>query len=101
MAGAGDKVQLRHPDPGKSAPRIDRDVYDAFRRALLRAIPAKGDGVEFRALSRRVGELLPQRVRARIGSVGWYTTTVKLDLEARGDIRRVAGARPQRLLRTR
>lgn len=34
-----------------------------------------------------------------LGSVGWYTTTVKLDLEARGEIARVESARPQRLVR--
>jgi hypothetical protein len=29
------------------------------------------------------------------GSVLWYYTTVKLDLEARGEIRRVPGSKPQ------
>ncbi|MBL8130883.1 MAG: hypothetical protein JNL42_03425 [Anaerolineae bacterium] len=30
------------------------------------------------------------------GSIGWYTTTIKLDLEARGEIERF-GSSPQRL----
>ena len=29
------------------------------------------------------------------GSVTWYVTTVKLDLEARGEIKRVPNSRPQ------
>jgi hypothetical protein len=29
------------------------------------------------------------------GSVMWYVTTVKLDLEARGNIKRVPNSRPQ------
>jgi hypothetical protein len=29
------------------------------------------------------------------GSVLWYYTTVKLDMEARGEIRRVPNSRPQ------
>jgi hypothetical protein len=29
------------------------------------------------------------------GSVMWYVTTVKLDLEARGDVKRVPNSRPQ------
>jgi len=29
------------------------------------------------------------------GSVLWYYTTVKLDVEARGEIRRVPGSKPQ------
>jgi len=31
------------------------------------------------------------------GSVSWYFTTVKLDLEARGILERVPGERPQRI----
>ena len=41
------------------------------------------------------------RVKERIGewegSVGWYATAVKLDLEARGELERVPGAKPQRV----
>jgi hypothetical protein len=29
------------------------------------------------------------------GSVTWYVTTVKLDLEARGEVKRVPNSRPQ------
>jgi hypothetical protein len=29
------------------------------------------------------------------GSVTWYVTTVKLDMEARGEIKRVTNSRPQ------
>jgi hypothetical protein len=29
------------------------------------------------------------------GSVNWYVTTVKLDLEARGTVQRVPNSRPQ------
>jgi hypothetical protein len=46
-----------------------------------------------------VRRLLPRRVREDLGSVNWYTVTVKLDLEARRVLERVAGARPQRLRR--
>ncbi len=29
------------------------------------------------------------------GSVTWYVTTVKLDMEARGEVKRVPNSRPQ------
>ena len=93
------KVQTKHPQRGKAMPRIDRVTYDAFRAAILRAVPAAGAGLPFQDLPAKVSSLLPKAVRASVGSVSWYTTTVKLDLEARGLIERVAGAKPQRLRR--
>lgn len=29
------------------------------------------------------------------GSIGWYYTTIKLDLEARREIERIPGSKPQ------
>jgi hypothetical protein len=116
MKGEMKRIQTRHPDAAKSMPRIDRDVYDAFRTAILAATPTEGGGVAFRDLPRLVeghegggvafrdlprlveGQL-PAGILERIGSVTWYVTTVKLDLEARGEIERVSGSRPQRLRR--
>lgn len=46
-----------------------------------------------------IRELLPSDALENLGSVSWYTTTVKLDLEARGELERVPGSRPQRLRR--
>jgi len=46
-----------------------------------------------------VEERLAADERANLGSTGWYTTTVKLDLEAKGEIERVPGSTPQRLRR--
>lgn len=95
------RVQTRHPQSGKSMPRIAKTTYDSIRRAILKAVPSTERGTEFRALPEKVSRLLPKRIRDEIGSVGWYTTTVKLDLEARGEIERVPGSRPQRLRRPR
>ena len=83
----------RHPDPGKSGVNISRQKYDAIRVAILDAIRARGE-ITFTELT--------QDVRIRLegtfeGSISWYVTTVKLDLEARGLIERVPKSRPQRL----
>jgi hypothetical protein len=69
------------------------------REALLKASPDALPGVHFGELRRLVQEQLSQGELERLGSVGWYTTTVKLDLEARREIERVPGSRPQRLVR--
>jgi hypothetical protein len=34
-----------------------------------------------------------------LGSISWYTSTVKLELEVRGKIERVPASKPQRLKR--
>jgi len=36
---------------------------------------------------------------ARLGSVGWHTTTVKLNMEVKGELQRLSGVNPQRLIR--
>ncbi|MEM6562482.1 MAG: hypothetical protein AAF656_12835 [Planctomycetota bacterium] len=89
------KVECRTPTPGKKPTNIDAHKFELVRSAILDALAAAGaDGVEFMGT-------LPDAVKARltedIGSVGWYTTTVKLELEVRGEIERVPGVKPQRV----
>lgn len=44
----------------------------------------------------QLGALVEEDLRDTFaGSVMWYYTTVKLDMEARGEIRRVPNSRPQ------
>ena len=95
---ADDKFQMIHPD-GKPAPRIDKAKYEMVREALLKIIPQNEEGVPFTTLADRVAESLTREQLSKLGSIGWYTTGVKLDLEARGEIERVPGSKPQRLRR--
>jgi len=94
-----EKVVCETPTPGKQSTRIDRWKYDAVRRAILEAVPAAGEGLAFRDLPKEVARRLSADERSRLGSVSWYTTTVKLDLEVKGELRRVPRVVPQRLLR--
>jgi CheY-like chemotaxis protein len=90
-------IQCLHPDPAKSAPRISKGKYETVKRAILGAISLSGKGIFFKDLPGKVASLIPGADLDRLGSVSWYTTTVKLDLEARGLIERIPGSRPQRL----
>jgi hypothetical protein len=96
-----EKVQTRHPEPGKSGPRLDREKYEHYRKAILAAIPATSEGIPFRDLPGLVRENLPLELRDRVGSIPWHTVTIKLDLEAKGEIERVPGANPQRIRKRR
>ena len=94
------KVTCETPTAGKKPTRIPRWKYDAVRDAILRALPQGGEGLRASELPEYVDALLDPGVRAELGSVTWYTVTVKLDLEVKGLIERVPKARPQRLRQT-
>ena len=93
------KVICETPTPGKKPTRIDKWKYDAVRRAILKAVPKNKTGMEFKTLSTQVENYLKPEEKAKLGSIGWYTTCVKLDLEVKGEIQRVPGTTPQRLVR--
>ena len=79
-----------HPDPNKQGTRVTKATYDVYKAALLEIIPASDEGIAFSDLSKAVQPHVPEDVLANT-SAGWWTTTVKLDLEARGMIARVEG----------
>lgn len=93
------KVQLRNPDPKKKGPRMDKATYAVVRRAALATLPAKAPGLtleEFRgALAKRLGRT---KGWDRSLSARWYGMAIKLDLEARGELKRSGS--PQRLVRS-
>ena len=82
----------RHPE-GKQGVNISRDKYDATKAAILRSVRSTGEA-PLQVLRSDVENELQGRLE---GSVSWYFTTVKLDLEARGILQRVPGERPQRI----
>ena len=98
MSQKDDRVMTLHP-AGKKGVRILRPKYDAMRRALLRVVPRSARGIPFGELARRVEPHLGAAYQAS-DSVTWYVVAVKQDLEARGELELVPGARPQRLRRT-
>jgi hypothetical protein len=95
-----DRVQTLNPDPKKSGPRILRWKYEAVRRAILNALPMAEPGLPFRDLTGAVRDRLGEDELGTLGSASWYVITVKLDLEARGEVSRLPGGGPQRLIRT-
>jgi hypothetical protein len=93
------KIQLQHPDPSKQMARISRAKYEMIRKAILEIIPNDESGFLFKDLAESVAGSFTAEQLKELGSVGWYTTSVKLDLEARGQIARIPGGGLQRLRR--
>lgn len=81
-----------HPG-GKQGVNILQRRYDLVREFILEVI-ASGGETRFNDLL----EIAKAGLHGRLdGSIAWYVTTVKLDLEARGLIERIPGSSPQLL----
>ncbi|HQU37390.1 MAG TPA: hypothetical protein PLR65_12470 [Anaerolineales bacterium] len=85
-----DLVKTLHPEK-KQGVNISREKYDMIRKAIMSELRSNKE-MTFMKLSRAV----EKEVRGKFdGAVMWYVTTVKLDLEARGEVKRVPNSRPQ------
>ncbi|MGI9616712.1 MAG: DUF6958 family protein [Acidimicrobiales bacterium] len=76
------RVAIENPNTGRTDGTIARSFYDPVRQAILDAI-GEADGLPFAELRAEVERRTPSELW-KDASVGWYTTTVKLDLEAKG-----------------
>jgi hypothetical protein len=83
-------IRTLHPDK-KQGVNISREKYEMIRKAILCVMQEQKE-ITFSNLSRAVEKEVNGTFE---GSVTWYVTTVKLDLEARGQIKRVPNSRPQ------
>lgn len=88
-----EKIMTLHPEEGKQGVNISRSKYEMIRQAILEAIRSQGT-ITFQGLVSLVDYNLRNRFE---GSIPWYVTTVKLDLEARGEIERIPGSKEQKL----
>lgn len=83
-------IRTLHPEK-KQGVNISKEKYDIIRKAILSTMHTQKE-ISFMNLSRAV----EKEVNGNFdGSVMWYVTTVKLDMEARGELKRVPNSRPQ------
>ena len=78
-----DRIACRTPAKGtEGTTRIPRWKYECVRRAILDALEAAEDGqVLFKNLADHVRERLSSNQLAKLGSLGWHVTTVKLNMD--------------------
>ena len=91
-----EKILTQHPE-GKQGVNISRSKYEMVHQAILEAIRSQGV-ITYQGLVSLVEYSLRNRFE---GSVPWYVTTVKLDMEARGEIERLPDETEQKLRLTR
>ena len=85
-----DMIRTLHPEK-KQGVNISKEKYEIICKAILSTLNDRKE-ITFMNLSRAVEKEVNGNFE---GSVTWYVTTVKLDLEARGKIKRVPNSRPQ------
>lgn len=87
-----DMILTQNPARGKQGVRISRAKYDQMRAAIIAAL-RQHETLTFKELAAAVEHGLAGRFE---GSVTWYLTCVKLDLQARRELT-VTGTSPQQI----
>jgi hypothetical protein len=98
MSDPNEKLLMLNPDGSPTKTRITRLKYEPYREAILACLREVGDeGMYFKDLPESVRVRLPEALLPQLGKVMWHVTLVKLDLEGRGEVERIAKIKPQKL----
>lgn len=94
-----DRIACYTPTKGREgATRIPRWKYDCVRRAILDVLEESNEGqIVFQELAEHVQDQLTSNQLAKLGSLKWHVTTVKLNMEVDGELERVPRKSPQTL----
>ena len=95
-----EKIACRTPAKGRDGiTNIPRWKYDLLHAAILEAVGRAGaEGFAFGDLKEAVRARLTADDLARLGSLGWHVTVVKLNMEVEGELRRIPKVTPQRIV---
>ena len=81
------KIQLIHPD-GKKAVSIRKEKYDLLKKVIIDSLKSNGKSTHEEILHTITEDFKKDKIKFE-GSINWYLEWVKLDLEARNEIKRV------------
>ena len=89
MTDDGDKVLCRTPNQpgGGKGTRIDTWKYEVMSAAIRACFTARNNApLGFMAMVKAVPDHVDPARRDEIGSLGWFTTTVALEMQYRGEM---------------
>jgi hypothetical protein len=86
------KIQLLHP-AGKKAVSIHKEKYDVLKKVIISSLKTKGESTHAEILKTITEDFKLNKIKFE-GSLEWYLEWVKLDLEARKEIKRVSDKSP-------
>lgn len=99
MAKKPRTIKMKNVNKGAGRTRFSQERYNATKKVIVATVPRIRGGIPTNGLPKMVARRLPADLLPAEGSASWYTTVVKLDLDARGLIERIPGQVPQRLRR--
>ena len=85
-------IQLKHP-VGKRAISMDKNKYDSLKRSLLNHLKLNGESAHGDILQGITQDFKKNKIRFE-GSVEWHMEWVKLDMEAKKEIKRISDKSP-------
>lgn len=85
-------IQLKHPT-GKKAMSMDLDKYEILKKVLLNCLHTKGELTHTEILQIITEDFIKNKTKFE-GSLEWHFEWVKLDLEARKEIKRTGNKPP-------
>lgn len=86
------KIQLKHPS-NKKAVSMNKLKYDPLKKAVLSFLKTHGESTHSEMLE-SITESFKKNKTVFEGSIEWHMEWVKLDLEARKEIKRTADKSP-------
>ncbi len=99
MPASDDKVTVQNFTSPNHVTRVDREKYEAMRRALLAVLPIEPPGLTVAEAQKALLPHLDTSLFPGGEKAGWWMKCVQLDLEAKGVV--VRGPKsPVRLSRT-
>ena len=85
-------IQLKHP-AGKKAVSMDKEKYNTLKKVLLNRLNTKGESTHAEILQAIAEDFKKNKIKFA-GSIDWHMEWVKLDLEARKEIKRISDKSP-------
>ena len=86
------RIQLEHP-AGKKAVSMDKAKYEVVQKSLLDRLKTKGESTHTEILQTIIDDFGRNKTKFE-GSIEWHLEWVKLDLEARKQIKRIGDRSP-------
>ncbi len=83
-----DKISIENVNVPGLVTNVDRSKYEAMREAMFRILPDSSPGLTHNEIMQALLDELPAELFPGGAKRGWWSKTVQLDLEAKGELAR-------------